>query len=44
MPNFIHSLDASNIHEITIFLLKLKIGEIKEELYRNVQKVDMVKV
>jgi hypothetical protein len=32
MPNFIHSLDASNIHELTNFLHNLKIDEIKKEL------------
>jgi len=32
MPNFIHSLDASNIHEITNYLYNLNIDKIKEEL------------
>jgi hypothetical protein len=32
MPNFIHSLDASNIHEITNYLYNLNIDKIKEDL------------
>jgi hypothetical protein len=32
MPNFIHSLDASSIHELTNFIHNLKIGEIQNEL------------
>ena len=32
MPNFIHSLDACNIHEITNFLHRLKIDEINDEI------------
>jgi uncharacterized protein YggT (Ycf19 family) len=35
MPNFIHSLDASNIHELTNFLHKLNIAEIQKELERE---------
>ena len=36
MPNFIHSLDASNIHEITNYLYNLNIDRVKEELKRYV--------
>jgi DNA-dependent RNA polymerase len=50
MPNFIHSLDASHIHEITFFILKLRIEEIKKELtnvhnrYENLDIDDKLKV
>src|SRR5882762_6750818 len=36
MPNFIHSLDASNIHNLTDFLHNLKIAEIKQELKKEI--------
>jgi hypothetical protein len=36
MPNFIHSLDANNIHELTDFLHNLKIKEIKKELEEEI--------
>lgn len=32
MPNFIHSLDATNIHELTDSIHKLKINEINKEI------------
>lgn len=32
MPNFIHSLDASHIHELTDSIILYKIDEIKKEL------------
>jgi len=39
MPNFIHSLDASNIHEITNFLHNLTLSEINEELEEVIKSV-----
>ena len=38
MPNFIHSLDATSVHEITEFLHKLKIEEIKKEVKNEQEK------
>jgi DNA-dependent RNA polymerase len=35
MPNFIHSLDAASVHEITELLHKLKIEEIKKEVQKK---------
>ena len=35
MPNFIHSLDATNIHEITNYLYNLSIDEIEEEFKKE---------
>lgn len=39
MPNFIHSLDASNLHDLTHFLHNLKIDEIKKELEGVLKKI-----
>lgn len=39
MPNFIHSLDASNIHEITNVLHNLTLSEINEEVEEVIKSV-----
>lgn len=50
MPYFIYLLDASHIHEITYFILKSRINEIKKELtsihnkYESLDVVDKLTV
>ena len=44
MPNFIHSLDATNIHELTNFLHNLKINEIKEDPELNKKKKEILHI
>lgn len=40
MPNFIHSLDATSVHEITEFIHNLKIEQIKKEV-KEVQEQEL---